>query len=158
MFFHSSVSPCVCVGAESVAVSHCGKPAEAQRSHPEAGVLPQPPRIPRAAICAAQAQIQRRVVHAQTGNRNSRSVRFIFFLSSSGPKSHHLGFVPCSFLQEISHFLSVDSCDSLPLTRLEGVKELSRQLHDNKAQIRELLKESHGNVTLNQLQWSPLMF
>lgn len=60
---------------------------------------------------------------------------------------------PSPFLQEISHFLSVDSCDSLPLTRLEGVKELSRQLHDNKGQIRELLKESHGRVVLNQLQW-----
>lgn len=47
----------------------------------------------------------------------------------------------------------MDSCDSLPLTRLEGVKELSRQLHDNKGQIRELLKESHGNVTLYQRQW-----
>lgn len=42
--------------------------------------------------------------------------------------------------------MSVDSCDSLPMTRLEGVKELSRQLHKNKAQIRELLKESHGMV------------
>lgn len=55
-------------------------------------------------------------------------------------------------MQEISHFLSVDSSDSLPLTRLEGVKELSRQLHDNKGQIRELLKESDGRVVLHQLQ------
>uniref|UniRef100_A0A3Q1IFI7 non-specific serine/threonine protein kinase n=1 Tax=Anabas testudineus TaxID=64144 RepID=A0A3Q1IFI7_ANATE len=44
--------------------------------------------------------------------------------------------------QEITHFLSVTPCDSLPLTRLEGLKELTRQLHDNKGQIRELLKES----------------
>ncbi|XP_034724062.1 serine-protein kinase ATM [Etheostoma cragini] len=43
--------------------------------------------------------------------------------------------------QEIAHFLSVTSCDSLPLTRLEGLKELTRQLHGNKGQIRELLKE-----------------
>lgn len=49
-----------------------------------------------------------------------------------------------SFLKEIAHFLSVTSCDSLPLTRLEGLKELTRQLHDNKGQIRELLKECHG--------------
>lgn len=49
-----------------------------------------------------------------------------------------------SLLQEIAHFLSVTSCDSLPLTRLEGLKELTRQLHDNKGQIRELLKECHG--------------
>ncbi|XP_029922757.1 serine-protein kinase ATM isoform X2 [Myripristis murdjan] len=45
--------------------------------------------------------------------------------------------------QEITHFLSVTSCDYLPLTRLEGLKQLTRQLHDNKGQIRELLKESH---------------
>eukprot|EP00064_Thunnus_orientalis_P011981 superscaffoldBa00001786_g12014 len=49
--------------------------------------------------------------------------------------------------QEISHFLSVTSCDSLPLTRLEGLKELTRQLHDNKGQIRELLKECHADPT-----------
>ncbi len=47
-------------------------------------------------------------------------------------------------LQEIAHFLSVTSCDCLPLTRLEGLKELTRQLRDNKGQIRELLKECHG--------------
>lgn len=47
-------------------------------------------------------------------------------------------------VQEITHFLSVTPCDSLPLTRLEGLKELTRQLHDNKGQIRELLKECHG--------------
>uniref|UniRef100_A0A8C5CNQ1 non-specific serine/threonine protein kinase n=1 Tax=Gadus morhua TaxID=8049 RepID=A0A8C5CNQ1_GADMO len=46
--------------------------------------------------------------------------------------------------QEIEHFLSVTSCDTLPLTRLEGLKELSRQLRQNKAAIRELLKECHG--------------
>ncbi|KAM7399540.1 hypothetical protein PAMP_018806 [Pampus punctatissimus] len=49
--------------------------------------------------------------------------------------------------QEISHFLSVTSCDSLPLTRLEGLKELTRQLHDNKGQIKELLKECHVDPT-----------
>lgn len=46
--------------------------------------------------------------------------------------------------QEIVHFLSVRSCDTLPLTRLEGLKELSRQLGQNKAEIRALLKECHG--------------
>ncbi|TDH15077.1 hypothetical protein EPR50_G00027380 [Perca flavescens] len=49
--------------------------------------------------------------------------------------------------QEIAHFLSVTSCDSLPLTRLEGLKELTRQLHDNKGQIRELLKECQAEPT-----------
>uniref|UniRef100_A0A087XK65 Serine-protein kinase ATM n=1 Tax=Poecilia formosa TaxID=48698 RepID=A0A087XK65_POEFO len=49
--------------------------------------------------------------------------------------------------QELTHFLSASSCDSLPLTRLEGLKELTRQLHRNKDQIRELLKECHANPT-----------
>ncbi|XP_056139019.1 serine-protein kinase ATM [Lampris incognitus] len=47
--------------------------------------------------------------------------------------------------QEIAHFLSVTSCDSLPLTRLEGLKELTRQLHENKGQVKDLLKECHGD-------------
>ncbi|XP_074534953.1 serine-protein kinase ATM [Halichoeres trimaculatus] len=50
-----------------------------------------------------------------------------------------------SLRQEISHFLSVTSSDCLPLTRLEGLKELTRQLHTNKGQIRELLKECHAD-------------
>ncbi|KAM3874841.1 serine-protein kinase ATM [Diretmus argenteus] len=49
--------------------------------------------------------------------------------------------------QEIGHFLSVTSYDSLPLTRLEGLKELTRQLHDNKGQVKELLKECHVDPT-----------
>ncbi|KAF3847994.1 hypothetical protein F7725_021022 [Dissostichus mawsoni] len=52
---------------------------------------------------------------------------------------------------EIAHFLSVTSCDSLPLTRLEGLKELTRQLHDNKDQIRELLKECHAEPSDSML-------
>uniref|UniRef100_A0A8D0A1H1 non-specific serine/threonine protein kinase n=1 Tax=Sander lucioperca TaxID=283035 RepID=A0A8D0A1H1_SANLU len=58
--------------------------------------------------------------------------------------------------QEIAHFLSVTSCDSLPLTRLEGLKELTRQLHDNKGQIRELLKECQGTIVLVKLVLSLL--
>ncbi|KAM6987939.1 serine-protein kinase ATM isoform 2-T2 [Tautogolabrus adspersus] len=66
--------------------------------------------------------------------------------------------------QEISHFLSVTSCDCLPLTRLEGLKELARQLRDNKGQIGELLKECHADPTnyvlvklvLNLLQFCKL--
>uniref|UniRef100_A0A671YIK5 non-specific serine/threonine protein kinase n=1 Tax=Sparus aurata TaxID=8175 RepID=A0A671YIK5_SPAAU len=54
--------------------------------------------------------------------------------------------------QEIAHFLSVTSCDSLPLTRLEGLKELTRQLHDNKGQIRELLKDVLVKLVLSLLQ------
>uniref|UniRef100_A0A9J8D372 non-specific serine/threonine protein kinase n=1 Tax=Cyprinus carpio carpio TaxID=630221 RepID=A0A9J8D372_CYPCA len=44
--------------------------------------------------------------------------------------------------QEIEHFLSVTSCDSLPLARLEGLKDLKRQLQSHKQQIGQLLKES----------------
>uniref|UniRef100_A0A8C5DF41 non-specific serine/threonine protein kinase n=1 Tax=Gouania willdenowi TaxID=441366 RepID=A0A8C5DF41_GOUWI len=51
----------------------------------------------------------------------------------------------CTLRQEIGHFLSVTSCDSLPLTRLEGLKQLTRRLHENKVQIRELLKECHAD-------------
>lgn len=58
-----------------------------------------------------------------------------------------------SLSQEIVHFLSVMSCDSLPLTRLEGLKELTRQLHDNKEQIRELLKECRGTMP-DEAKWS----
>ncbi|CAN9511502.1 unnamed protein product [Ophioblennius macclurei] len=47
--------------------------------------------------------------------------------------------------REISHFLLVTSCDSLPLTRLEGLKDLTRQLHENKGQVLELLKECHAD-------------
>ncbi|KAJ8280888.1 hypothetical protein GJAV_G00060510 [Gymnothorax javanicus] len=47
--------------------------------------------------------------------------------------------------QEIDHFLSVSSCDSLPLARLEGLKDLRRQLRTHKGQIRNLLRESQVN-------------
>uniref|UniRef100_H3CCZ5 Serine-protein kinase ATM n=1 Tax=Tetraodon nigroviridis TaxID=99883 RepID=H3CCZ5_TETNG len=46
--------------------------------------------------------------------------------------------------QEVMRFLSVTSCDSVLLTRLEGLKQLSRQLRDNRAQIRELLRQCHA--------------
>ncbi|TSP46813.1 Serine-protein kinase ATM [Bagarius yarrelli] len=47
--------------------------------------------------------------------------------------------------QEIEHFLSVASCDSLPLTRMEGLKDLKRQLDTHKLQIEQLLKECHAD-------------
>uniref|UniRef100_A0A3B1JQ60 non-specific serine/threonine protein kinase n=1 Tax=Astyanax mexicanus TaxID=7994 RepID=A0A3B1JQ60_ASTMX len=50
-----------------------------------------------------------------------------------------------SLRQEIDHFLSVASCDSLPLTRLEGLKDLKRQLHTHKQQMEQLLKECHAD-------------
>ncbi|CAM4560657.1 unnamed protein product [Leuciscus chuanchicus] len=50
-----------------------------------------------------------------------------------------------SMHDEIEHFLSVTSCDSLPLAPLEGLKDLKRQLHSHKQQIGQLLKECHAD-------------
>ncbi|NWQ76792.1 ATM kinase, partial [Columbina picui] len=47
---------------------------------------------------------------------------------------------PYSLLEEIDHFLSVGVCDSLPLTRLEGLYDLRKQLEQYKDQMKELLK------------------
>lgn len=46
------------------------------------------------------------------------------------------------------------SCDSLPLTRMEGLKDLKRQLHTHKQQIEQLLKECHGEQETNELSHS----
>ncbi|KAK6486135.1 serine-protein kinase ATM-like isoform X1 [Huso huso] len=50
-----------------------------------------------------------------------------------------------TLLEEINHFLSVSSCDSLPLTRLEGLNDLKKQLQLLKAQMKDLLKECQGD-------------
>uniref|UniRef100_A0A8C9U8F7 non-specific serine/threonine protein kinase n=1 Tax=Serinus canaria TaxID=9135 RepID=A0A8C9U8F7_SERCA len=42
--------------------------------------------------------------------------------------------------QEINHFLSVGVCDSLPLTRLEGLYDLRKKLEQYKDQMKDLLK------------------
>ncbi|KAM6342207.1 serine-protein kinase ATM isoform 3-T4 [Podargus strigoides] len=47
---------------------------------------------------------------------------------------------PYSLLEEINHFLSVGVCDSLPLTRLEGLYDLRKQLGQYKDQMKDLLK------------------
>ncbi|KAM6385449.1 serine-protein kinase ATM isoform 3-T6 [Alca torda] len=47
---------------------------------------------------------------------------------------------PYSLLEEINHFLSVGVCDSLPLTRLEGLYDLRKQLELYKDQVKDLLK------------------
>uniref|UniRef100_A0A8C3XBW8 non-specific serine/threonine protein kinase n=1 Tax=Cyanoderma ruficeps TaxID=181631 RepID=A0A8C3XBW8_9PASS len=47
---------------------------------------------------------------------------------------------PYSLLEEINHFLSVGVCDSLPLTRLEGLHDLRKKLEQYKDQMKELLK------------------
>ncbi|XP_028903598.1 serine-protein kinase ATM isoform X1 [Ornithorhynchus anatinus] len=52
---------------------------------------------------------------------------------------------PFSLLEEINHFLSVSVCDSLPLTRLEGLNDLRKKLEQHKDQMKDLIKESQEN-------------
>ncbi|NXJ58989.1 ATM kinase, partial [Rostratula benghalensis] len=47
---------------------------------------------------------------------------------------------PYSLLEEINHFLSVGVCDSLPVTRLQGLHDLRKQLEQYKDQMKDLLK------------------
>ncbi|XP_065586131.1 serine-protein kinase ATM [Cyrtonyx montezumae] len=47
---------------------------------------------------------------------------------------------PYSLLEEINRFLSVSVCGSLPLTRLEGLYDLRKQLEQYKDQMKDLLK------------------
>ncbi|OCT57599.1 hypothetical protein XELAEV_18003301mg [Xenopus laevis] len=51
---------------------------------------------------------------------------------------------PFSLLKEIQNFLSVSVCDSLPLTRLEGLNDLRKQLEQHKDQIKELVRDCQG--------------
>ncbi|KAF3823539.1 hypothetical protein GH733_007007 [Mirounga leonina] len=51
---------------------------------------------------------------------------------------------PFSLLEEINHFLSVSVYDALPLTRLEGLKDLCRQLAQHKDQMVDLVRASQG--------------
>lgn len=52
---------------------------------------------------------------------------------------------PYSLLEEINRFLSVSVCDSLPLTRLEGLYDLRKQLEQYKDQMKDLLKTFQEN-------------
>ncbi|XP_027628659.1 serine-protein kinase ATM isoform X2 [Tupaia chinensis] len=52
---------------------------------------------------------------------------------------------PFSLWEEINHFLSVSVYDALPLTRLEGLKDLRRQLEQNKDQIMDLMRASQDD-------------
>ncbi|GAB5577043.1 serine-protein kinase ATM isoform X1 [Prionailurus iriomotensis] len=52
---------------------------------------------------------------------------------------------PFSLLEEINHFLSVSVYDALPLTRLEGLKDLRRQLAQHKDQMMDLMRASQEN-------------
>ncbi|KAH0500698.1 Serine-protein kinase ATM [Microtus ochrogaster] len=53
---------------------------------------------------------------------------------------------PFSLLEEINHFLSVSAYNPLPLTRLEGLKDLRRQLEQHKDQILDLMRASQEAV------------
>ncbi|KAG8508008.1 Serine-protein kinase ATM, partial [Galemys pyrenaicus] len=57
---------------------------------------------------------------------------------------------PFSLLEEINHFLSVGVYDALPLTRLEGLKDLRRQLEQHKDQMIHLMRTSRG-TNLNDI-------
>ncbi|XP_043928554.1 serine-protein kinase ATM isoform X2 [Protopterus annectens] len=48
---------------------------------------------------------------------------------------------PFTLLEEINHFLSASFSDSLPLTRLEGLLDLKKQLELHKDQLKDLIKE-----------------
>ncbi|CAI5773239.1 serine-protein kinase ATM isoform X1 [Podarcis lilfordi] len=50
-----------------------------------------------------------------------------------------------SLLEEINHFLSINTSDSLLLTRLEGLNDLRKQLKEHKEQMKDLMKEFHEN-------------
>uniref|UniRef100_I3M4C5 Serine-protein kinase ATM n=1 Tax=Ictidomys tridecemlineatus TaxID=43179 RepID=I3M4C5_ICTTR len=52
---------------------------------------------------------------------------------------------PFSLLEEINHFLAVSDYDALPLTRLEGLKDLRRQLEQHKDQMMDLMRASQDN-------------
>ncbi|XP_060229891.1 serine-protein kinase ATM isoform X2 [Meriones unguiculatus] len=52
---------------------------------------------------------------------------------------------PFSLLEEINHFLSVSAYNPLPLTRLEGLKDLRRQLEQHKDQMLDLMRACQDN-------------
>ncbi|XP_037697256.1 serine-protein kinase ATM isoform X2 [Choloepus didactylus] len=52
---------------------------------------------------------------------------------------------PFTLLEEINHFLSVSVHDALPLARLEGLKDLRRQLEQHKDQMKDLMRASQDN-------------
>ncbi|XP_063286192.1 serine-protein kinase ATM [Pelobates fuscus] len=52
---------------------------------------------------------------------------------------------PYTLLQEVNHFLSVSISDSLPLTRLEGLNDLRKQLEQHKDQMKDLVRDFEVN-------------
>ncbi|KAM3935269.1 serine-protein kinase ATM-like [Leptodactylus fuscus] len=54
-----------------------------------------------------------------------------------------------SLIEEVNHFLSVSVCDSLPLTRLEGLNDLRKQLQQHKDEMKEIVRNFQGNPQNN---------
>ncbi|XP_054829190.1 serine-protein kinase ATM [Eublepharis macularius] len=50
-----------------------------------------------------------------------------------------------SLLEEINHFLSLNISDALPVTRLEGLNDLRKQLENHKDQMKDLMKTFQEN-------------
>ncbi|XP_040282187.1 serine-protein kinase ATM [Bufo bufo] len=54
-----------------------------------------------------------------------------------------------SLIEELNHFLSVSVCDSLPLTRLEGLNDLRKQLQQHKDEMKDIVRDFQGNPQNN---------
>ncbi|XP_056417620.1 serine-protein kinase ATM [Hyla sarda] len=54
-----------------------------------------------------------------------------------------------SLIEEINHFLSVSVCDSLPLTRLEGLNDLRKQLQQHKDEMKDIVRDFQVNPQNN---------
>ncbi|XP_066438184.1 serine-protein kinase ATM [Eleutherodactylus coqui] len=54
-----------------------------------------------------------------------------------------------SLIEEIRHFLSASVCDSLPLTRLEGLNDLRKQLQQHKEEMKDIVRDFQGNPQNN---------
>lgn len=67
-----------------------------------------------------------------------------YFTDSTNICQKQVTFLADFLFQEINHFLSVSAYDALPLTRLEGLKDLRRQLEQHKDQMMDLMRASQG--------------
>ncbi|CAJ0954493.1 unnamed protein product [Ranitomeya imitator] len=54
-----------------------------------------------------------------------------------------------SLIEEVNHFLSVSVCDSLPLTRLEGLNDLRKKLQQHKDEMKDIVRDFQGNPQNN---------
>ncbi|KAG8584718.1 hypothetical protein GDO81_004739 [Engystomops pustulosus] len=54
-----------------------------------------------------------------------------------------------TLIEEVNHFLSVSVCDSLPLTRLEGLNDLRKRLQQHKDEMKDIVRDFQGNPQNN---------